>query len=79
MPRIQPIKTIRHKRHLDEYWPGLIYSTWSLGNLRIRRERRYSDRYHKDLKSVTWQLWYGGHSTTSGFRVERRAPYTRNW
>lgn len=79
-PRIDPTKVVKHNHHLDEHWPGVVHSTWTLfGKLKLRRERTYTEPTNRNLRAVAYQLWLAGGDSTGGVRIERRSPRTRHW
>ena len=77
---IDPDKRVQHGGHVDEYWPGTVYSTWKRlgGRLTIRRERLYADRQYQTLRQTGWQVWFQRGRTVVGFRIERKARI-RDW
>lgn len=56
MARINPDRSVRHGRHVDHYWPGVIHSVWQWRCLQLRRERVYADQSHQELIREHWQL-----------------------
>lgn len=72
-PRIEPTKTVRHGRHLDEFWPGVVHSTWTLrGFVTIKRERKYNDPSNRNLVKESWQTVVKLGSRAFGTRYERK-------
>ena len=71
---MDPDRTVRHGRHTDYYWPGVIHSVWEWGPFRLRRERTYVDRYHQRLAKTAWQFQVSRERRRGGVRYEVDAP-----
>jgi hypothetical protein len=81
-PRIEPDRFEQHGHHIDEWWPGLLHSTWSYfnGRVKVRRERRYNHRDHKGIKAVSYEARFKfGNRTSAGLKVQRLAPRSNHW
>jgi len=72
MKNLPADQRVKHGRHIDEFWPGTVHSTWEFGKrFKIRRERTYSDPNNNALVKEAWIVMWNIGSHRGGWKCER--------
>lgn len=56
MSQLKPDNEVKHGKHVDKFWPGVVHSVWSLPLAELRRERTYKERNNMDLRAESWLI-----------------------